>query len=72
MTATKTPGPTPPELVAALARSKAARAVYEALPPSHKKQWNLWVAEAKKAETRERRAAKAVEELAFGSSRRGA
>ncbi len=58
---------TPPELSAALARSKKARAAYDALPPSHRKQWNLWVGEAKRAETRERRAAKAAEELGGGA-----
>jgi uncharacterized protein YdeI (YjbR/CyaY-like superfamily) len=60
---------TPPELAAALRRSKKARSLYDALAPSHRKQWNLWVAEAKKPETRERRAAKALEALPRGAKR---
>lgn len=57
----------PAELVAALARSAKARRVFEALPPSHRRQWQRWIAEAKQEATRQRRAAKAVEQLATGA-----
>ena len=39
-----------------LATNPSARAAFEALPPSHQRQWNLWVNEAVKEETRTRRA----------------
>ena len=52
--------PEPPaELAAALAASSTARAAYEALPPSHRHEYDRWVGEAVKAETRSRRAAQA-------------
>lgn len=56
----------PPELQAALAAAPEARAAFDALPPSHRREHAGWVAEARKAETRERRAAKTVERLLAG------
>lgn len=53
----------PSELREALARDTAARAAFEKLPPSHRRQYADYIAEAKQAETRERRARKAVEML---------
>ena len=53
----------PEELVAALAAHPAANAVFEALAYSHRKQYADWVASAKRAETRQTRASKAVERL---------
>jgi uncharacterized protein YdeI (YjbR/CyaY-like superfamily) len=53
----------PEELARALARSKQARDAFDALPPSHRREYAEWVAQAKKAETRERRARKTVAEL---------
>jgi uncharacterized protein YdeI (YjbR/CyaY-like superfamily) len=53
----------PKELKAALAKEPAARAAFEKLPPSHRRQYADYIAEAKQAETRERRAQKAVEML---------
>lgn len=53
----------PPELAAALAADAAATTAWEALAPSHRREYAEHVAEAKQAETRERRAAKTVEML---------
>ncbi len=53
----------PRELSAALANSERARARFEHLAPSHQMQVIEWVAEAKRPETRIRRAEKAVEML---------
>jgi uncharacterized protein YdeI (YjbR/CyaY-like superfamily) len=56
----------PAELEAALAASPEATAAFDALPPSHRREHAEWVAEARKTETRERRAAKTVERLLAG------
>ena len=53
----------PVELATALAASPAARKVFDALSYSHRREHVLYVAEAKKAETRERRAATTIEAL---------
>ncbi|WP_370972319.1 YdeI/OmpD-associated family protein [Amycolatopsis sp. cg9] len=53
----------PGELAAALAAAPDAAAAFEALPPSHRREYVRWVAEAKKPETRVSRARKAVERL---------
>ena len=53
----------PKELRAALAGDPAARTTFEKLPPSHRRQYADYIAEAKQAGTRERRARKAVEML---------
>jgi hypothetical protein len=50
----------PPELIEALAGDPAAKAVFEALAPSHRREYADHVAAAKRAETRARRAAKVV------------
>jgi uncharacterized protein YdeI (YjbR/CyaY-like superfamily) len=46
----------PPELAAALEADPQAAQRFERLPPSHKKQYIYWVASAKRAETRQKRA----------------
>lgn len=56
----------PPELSAALAKSPEARRRYEALSHTHRREYAQWVAEAKRQETRDRRAARTVERLADG------
>lgn len=56
----------PDELAAALTEDDAARAFFEALPFSHRKEWVRWIEEAKKAETRVARVAKTVESLRAG------
>jgi uncharacterized protein YdeI (YjbR/CyaY-like superfamily) len=53
----------PEELATALAGDTAARAAWDALPPSHRREHARAVAEAKKPETRQRRVAKALEML---------
>jgi phosphoribosylformylglycinamidine (FGAM) synthase-like enzyme len=53
----------PPELAAALAADPAAQKAYDALAYSHRKEHATWVAEAKQQETRDRRAAQAVEKI---------
>src|SRR4051812_44737585 len=53
----------PPELRAALDADDAARAAYERLSFTHRREYAEWIAEAKRAETRERRAARALERL---------
>ena len=57
----------PAELKRALAGSKAAREKFESFPPSHRREIAGYVAEAKKPETRERRAAQTVAKLASGT-----
>lgn len=54
---------TPAELSAALDAAPAARGAYDALPPSHRAEYDRWIAEAVKPETRARRAQQAVERL---------
>jgi len=56
----------PPELVQALADAPEATSAYEALSHTHRKEYARWVAEAKKADTRTIRAAKAVTMLQDG------
>ena len=56
----------PPDLAAALAADGAARTTFEALAPSHRKEWVRWIEEAKKPETRTRRLARTVEALHEG------
>lgn len=53
----------PPELVAAFAGSPAAQRRYEGLSHTHRREYAEWVAEAKREETRKRRAARAIERL---------
>lgn len=53
----------PPELVSVLAQNAQAEAAYDALSYSHRKKFADWVAEGKRQETRDSRAAKAVHML---------
>lgn len=46
----------PAELTGALAEDPAAGAAFAALPPSHRREYALWVGQAKRADTRARRA----------------
>jgi uncharacterized protein YdeI (YjbR/CyaY-like superfamily) len=61
--------PVPPELTAALARNRKARANFEAFSPSHRRDYNEWIGEAKREETRTARVKQAVEWIAEGKSR---
>ncbi len=58
---------TPPaELARALRANKAAKATWDKLSYTHRKEWARSVEEAKRPETRARRVEKAIEELAAG------
>ena len=67
--APKSPLETPSDLQAALTRNAAARKVFEAFAPSHRRDYIEWVVEAKREETRAKRVAQAVEWLQEGKSR---
>jgi uncharacterized protein YdeI (YjbR/CyaY-like superfamily) len=56
----------PADLAAALAATPDARRQFDALPPSHRREYLAWVLEAKRAETRARRVEQAVQRLAQG------
>jgi hypothetical protein len=56
----------PEALATALAGDANARAAYEKLSYTHRKEYARWIAEAKRDETRERRIAKAIEQLRAG------
>jgi hypothetical protein len=56
----------PPELRGALRDHAKARRHFEKLSYSHQREYAMWISEAKKPETRKRRAAKAVEMLEVG------
>ncbi len=61
----------PDDLAAALAMKKHAKArtAFEAFSPSHRREYVEWITEAKRAETRERRIAQALEWLAERKAR---
>ena len=52
--------PFPAELAAALDADPTVKSIFERMPPSHQREYAGYVAEAKKPETRVRRAQKAV------------
>jgi len=60
----------PGDLTAALAQDRAARATFDALSYTHRKEWVRWIEEAKRAETRASRLAKTVESLHAGKRAR--
>jgi uncharacterized protein YdeI (YjbR/CyaY-like superfamily) len=57
---------TPPDLQAALAAEPAAAARWDEWPDSPRRQYNYWVLDAKRPETRERRVAEVVRRVAAG------
>ena len=59
----------PPALAAALKKNKQALAAFEAFPPSHKREYSEWIADAKGEDTRARRIASAMEWISQGKSR---
>jgi Bacteriocin-protection, YdeI or OmpD-Associated/Domain of unknown function (DUF1905) len=61
---------TPVDLAEALTADEAARATYESLAFTHRKEWVRWVEEAKKPETRAARIARTVESLHEGKRTR--
>lgn len=70
--AKKTPRPlpdVPDDFAAALKSAPAAKQVYDAFAPSHRREYLEWILEAKREDTRAKRIAQAVEWLAEGKSR---
>ena len=67
--ASKLPPEMPEDLVAALNRDKAAKATFDAFPPSCRREYIEWIVEAKREETRAKRLAQTVEWLAEGKRR---
>jgi uncharacterized protein YdeI (YjbR/CyaY-like superfamily) len=59
----------PDTLVAALKKHKAAAKKFAAMTPGYRREYCEWIAEAKREETREKRAAEAVGWIAEGKSR---
>jgi len=59
----------PESLAGALADDPAARAAFEALAYTHRKEYARWVQEAKRDETRQRRVAQAIRMLHEGKTR---
>ena len=58
----------PPPLAHALAADPEAKATYDGLAFTHRREYARWIAEAKREETRERRVAKALEMLHAGDT----
>lgn len=59
----------PEALATALDRDTAARAAFEGLAYTHRKEYARWIEEAKRDETRQRRVAQALEMLREGKTR---
>lgn len=60
---------TPDDLAAALVSNPAARATFDGLAPSYRREYLDWITGAKRAETRSSRIAQATEWLAQGKKR---
>lgn len=58
-----------PEFAAALRAHPAARQHFEAFPPGQRREYVLWISEGKRADTRERCIAQAIEWLGEGKRR---
>jgi uncharacterized protein YdeI (YjbR/CyaY-like superfamily) len=65
----KKPITMPPELAAALKKSKKAQATFEAFSPSHQREYMEWVGDAKGEDTRQRRLEQTIEWLSEGKPR---
>lgn len=64
------PAPEMPEdLAAALSANPAAKATFDGFPPGQKREYQDWLVEAKRSETRQRRLLQAVEWMAEGKRR---
>jgi len=63
------PLPVPPELRAALKENPPALARFESFSPSHRREYNEWIGEAKTDETRRNRTETAIGWIAEGKSR---
>lgn len=60
---------TPDYFMSALKKNKAAWKNFDAFSPSHKKEYNEWITEAKTEETRNKRMTQAIEWIAEGKGR---
>lgn len=67
--ASKLPPEMPEDLVAALNKDNAAKATFDAFPPSCRREYIEWIVEAKREETRAKRLVQTVEWLAEGKRR---
>jgi uncharacterized protein YdeI (YjbR/CyaY-like superfamily) len=65
----KPPAQLHPDFAKALAAAPAAQATFNAFPPSCRREYIDWVAEAKRDETRARRIAEAVQWMSEGKRR---
>jgi uncharacterized protein YdeI (YjbR/CyaY-like superfamily) len=65
----KPPIKVPSYFTAALKKNKKAMAAFDAFPPSHRREYLLWITEAKSQETRDRRMGQAIEWIAEGKGR---
>ncbi len=59
----------PPALAAALAADAQAKAAFDGMAFTHRKEYARWVAEAKRDETRQRRVQQAVDMIRAGKTR---
>lgn len=59
----------PASFLAALEGNKKTKAIFDKMSPSHQKEYNEWIAEAKRDATRDNRIAQALEWIAEGKSR---
>lgn len=59
----------PEALAAALASDKKAKAAFEGMAYTHRKEYARWIADAKREETRERRVQQALEMIRAGKTR---
>jgi hypothetical protein len=59
----------PEALAAALAADRGAKAAFESMAFTHRKEYARWVAEAKREETRERRVQQALDMIRAGKTR---
>jgi hypothetical protein len=65
----KPPVEVPPYMLAAIRKNKQAAAAFDALPPSHQREYVEWITEAKGEDTRQRRLDTAVAWIAEGKPR---
>ena len=54
----------PPDLQSALHKNKPAQAAFQAFPPSHRREYVRYIEEAKRPETRARRIAQSIQQIA--------
>ena len=65
----KAPARVPADLAGALQKNKKARTAFDALSPSHKREYVEWITEAKRDETRQKRIETAIKWIVEGKSR---